>query len=313
MAATLRRGSLPWLGLAAILLTISYAARGTRWAVLLSAERQVPPLTAFYATAVGYLGNCFLPARAGDLIRSVVLARVVALSTAYVLATTFTERILDAAALVCISLASLIALPSVPAWLLAAARVTAVIAFGGLIALIAAPRLEAVIRRPIALLPLPGRIQARLLTLLGEFLLGVRAFQHPGRGLLFLGLTALIWLLDATTAMSVAHAFSFTLTVPQALLLLAALGLASAAPSTPGYVGIYQFVAVTVLPPFGFTRSEALVFIIAFQAVIYMVVSFWGALGLWRLHVRLPMLALRGPSSPRMGQTDTDVSSSIGG
>jgi len=39
-----------------------------------------------------------------------------------------------------------------------------------------------------------------------------------------------------------------------ALLVLTALGLSSALPSTPGYVGIFQFVAVTVLAPFGIDR-----------------------------------------------------------
>ncbi|MCZ2097626.1 MAG: flippase-like domain-containing protein, partial [Anaerolineae bacterium] len=76
-----------------------------------------------------------------------------------------------------------------------------------------------------------------------------------------------------------------TLSAPQALLLLAALGLSSAIPSTPGYVGIYQFVAVTVLVPFGLTQDEALVYIIAFQLVTYVGVTIWGAVGLWRLGV----------------------------
>jgi glycosyltransferase 2 family protein len=76
--------------------------------------------------------------------------------------------------------------------------------------------------------------------------------------------------------------------------LIAALGLSSAAPSTPGYVGIYQFVAVTVLAPFGFARDEALAFILATQAVnVYAVVIVWGTLGLWSLGVR----SLRGAAA----------------
>ena len=39
------------------------------------------------------------------------------------------------------------------------------------------------------------------------------------------------------------------------------MGLASALPSTPGYVGIYQFVAVSVLTPFGFSRTDAIAYI----------------------------------------------------
>ena len=49
------------------------------------------------------------------------------------------------------------------------------------------------------------------------------------------------------------------------------------------HAGIYQFVAVTLLPPFGFSRSEALAYIIVAQAITYAVVTVWGLLGLWRL------------------------------
>ena len=56
--------------------------------------------------------------------------------------------------------------------------------------------------------------------------------------------------------------FSFTV----AMLLLTGMGLGSALPSTPGYVGIYQFVAVTVLTPFGISRDAALAYILVAQA-----------------------------------------------
>jgi hypothetical protein len=106
------------------------------------------------------------------------------------------------------------------------------------------------------------------------------------RGLGFALLTPVIWLADSVAFLLVGQAFGLHLALAQALVLIAALGLASAAPSTPGYVGIYQFVAVTVLAPFGFGRDDALAFILAAQAVIYLVVLVWGAIGLWVLGVR---------------------------
>jgi uncharacterized membrane protein YbhN (UPF0104 family) len=120
--------------------------------------------------------------------------------------------------------------------------------------------------------------------LLSQFLLGMRALHSPVRALSFLGLSFPIWLGDGLVAVSMAAALRLGLSLPQALLLLAALGLASAAPSTPGYVGVFQFVAVTVLVPFGFTHSQALAYIISYQAIIYVVVLVWGPIGLWRLH-----------------------------
>ena len=118
----------------------------------------------------------------------------------------------------------------------------------------------------------------------------MRALQHRSRAISFLSLTTAIWLIDSVAALEVADAFHLTLTVFQALFLIATLGLASAAPSTPGYVGIYQLVAVTIVPTFGATRAEALAYILAYQAVTYIVVTFWGLISIWRLSVAAPQL-----------------------
>ena len=90
--------------------------------------------------------------------------------------------------------------------------------------------------------------------------------------------------MDAVGATIGVRIISQTLSLGQALILLSALGLSSAVPSTPGYVGVYQFVAVAVLVPFGFSRSDALAYILISQILGYLVVSFWGLLGLWQLN-----------------------------
>jgi len=298
MGATIQHGQPLYLALAFATLSVSFCLRGLRWSVLLNAEKPVTPLTGIWGIAVGYLGNFFLPARAGELIRSAMIARATALSTSYVLATALTERIVDAVALVLISLLTLTAVASMPGWLLAASKVTAVVGLGGLVVLFLAPRYERVLSGLLTRLPLPSTVRARLVSLLAQFLLGMRALQEARRALSFASLTAVVWLIDSVVAIEVATAFHLALAVPQALLLLAALGLASAVPSTPGFVGVYQFVAATVLTPFGFSRSQALVFIIALQAVNYAVVIVWGGTGFWRLSAAAARRMYR-PSEPR--------------
>jgi uncharacterized membrane protein YbhN (UPF0104 family) len=71
-----------------------------------------------------------------------------------------------------------------------------------------------------------------------------------------------------------------SITLPIAFLLIAGLGLGSALPSTPGYVGIYQFVAVSILTPFGYSRTDAIAYILLVQAMSYVVLAFWGLIGL---------------------------------
>jgi glycosyltransferase 2 family protein len=80
----------------------------------------------------------------------------------------------------------------------------------------------------------------------------------------------------------VAKALGLSMPLSVAFLLIAGLGLASAVPSTPGYVGIYQFVAVSILVPFGFNPTNAIAYILFAQALSYLLIGFWGALGVMR-------------------------------
>jgi len=72
-------------------------------AILLNAEGVVSIGSAFWATAAGYLGNNFLPARAGELVRTFMIASREGLANAYVLATAVSERVADAVALVTVA------------------------------------------------------------------------------------------------------------------------------------------------------------------------------------------------------------------
>jgi uncharacterized membrane protein YbhN (UPF0104 family) len=170
-----------------------------------------------------------------------------------------------------------------PAWMDQVGRTTAAIAALGALMVAVLPHAEALIEKVLHRIPFPGAIRVRLLELAEQILLGLRAFHHAGRLLSFTLLTALIWLLDAVGTMVSARAFEIHMTFPVALLLLAGMGLGSALPATPGYVGIYQFAAVTILPPFGIDRNAALAYIIVAQALSYAVVLVLGLLGLYKI------------------------------
>jgi uncharacterized membrane protein YbhN (UPF0104 family) len=109
---------------------------------------------------------------------------------------------------------------------------------------------------------------------------GIRSFHERGRLIHFSLLTAAIWLADAVSVVLCAASLGLALSIPIALLLLAGLGLGSALPSTPGYVGIYQFVAVSILTPFAVSRSDAVALSLLIQAMAYAGILVWGLTGL---------------------------------
>jgi uncharacterized protein (TIRG00374 family) len=285
LASNLSRARPEYLAFVFLSYSTSMFLRGLRWRVLLAADRPIPFLLGFWGVAAGYLGNGFLPARAGELLRSALVSRRTGLGTTYVLATALTERILDAVALVLILAVVLATLEQVPDWLVVTARAGALLGVAGLVGLAVLPFFEGVANAILHRLPLPPGLRDRLIGLVERFLLGLRAVRSPLRAAQFYALTAAVWLIDATAMIVGAQGLGLTLSYQVSFLMLAALGLASAAPSTPGFVGIYQFVAVAILPGFGYTQAQALALILALQGMIYVSIIPWGLMGLWRLSI----------------------------
>jgi glycosyltransferase 2 family protein len=270
------------LVVASALGTTTLLLRAVRWRILLNAEGAVSVATAFWATAAGYLGNNFLPARAGELVRTFMISSGSALDSTYVLATALSERVADAIALVVISALVLLTVPAQSGWLAGAAKPFAILGLLGAIAIGVLPLLGSVGQRAIQRAPLPSALRPRLITAMEQGLRGLRAFHDARRLSGFLALTGLIWCLDALGTVIAGAALGFRIPISVAFLLIAGLGLGSALPSTPGYIGIYQFVAVTVLTPFGFSRADAIAYILVAQGLMYVVIGFWGSLGLLR-------------------------------
>ncbi|MGA8029524.1 MAG: lysylphosphatidylglycerol synthase transmembrane domain-containing protein [Bryobacteraceae bacterium] len=278
----LSRADLKYIALCLAMGSFALFLRAVRWRILLCSGAPVDIPTAFWATAAGYFGNNFLPARAGELVRTMMISARCGLSKTFVLTTALSERLSDAIALVIISSVVLLTLPVRPGWFDRAARPFAIIGLAGALAIALVPRLERLWKYFLSLIPLPDKIRVKVIHILEQMLIGARAFHDIQRLLGFMALTLVIWLSDGVATQIGMHAIGFTIGLPVALLLITGLALGSALPSTPGYVGIYQFVAVSVLVPFGFSRTDAIAYIILAQALQYFFITFWGAIGLAR-------------------------------
>ena len=280
---------------AACISVCSFTLRALRWRILLNAGTSQPLGlgTVFRANMAGYLGNNVLPARAGEVIRSLIISSKSSLSRTYVLTTAVSERMTDAIVLVLWGSLMLSRVAKL-AWMEGVARSMSVAAAAGAVCLMVSPHAEGLVHRVLKWLPLPAKLKERVKGLVEQILLGIRAFHHWGRLAGYAVLTALIWSADATSLMIGARALGFHLSYPAAILLLTAMGLGSALPSTPGYVGIYQFAAVTVLAAFGIGRDQALAYSLVTQALGYVVVAILGVPGMYEAVARGKIRSLNG-------------------
>lgn len=261
---------------AAAISSMTLFLRAMRWRILLNAEAQLGMPTVFRANMVGYLGNNFLPARAGELLRSLLVSRVSELSNTYVLTTALGERLMDVIAVVLAGALALLGVNPVPTWAKGLQRGMLTAAIAGALLVTVLPHTGTLIQRVCLRLPLPERARAFLKNTAGQVLLGLRAFHDWGRLSGFAALTVLIWVGDGVGLIVGARALQLAIPFPGAILLLTAMALGSALPSTPGYLGIYQFAAVMVLVPFGIGRAEALAYSVVMQALSFGVVAAFG-------------------------------------
>lgn len=262
--------------------SLALGLRSVRWRVLLNAGAQIPLTTVFWANAFGYMGNNVLPARMGELMRVEALKRRHDVSRTYLLATALIERVMDAGVLVLFTSAALLLTPELPEWLHRASKTFSVLSGAGILTLFLLPHADKQVSRMLGKVP-------KLAGVVSRFMHGLRSLHSWWRAVQFLFLTLVIWPLDSYVGVIVADSIGVKLDFQTSLVVLAALGLSSAVPSTPGYVGVFQFVAVNVLRPFGVPDADALAWIFLFQATNYLSQLVFGLIGfavLSRQHAR---------------------------
>ena len=113
-------------------------------------------VTVFEATMAGYLGNSFLPARAGEFVRSYIISSRSSLTKTYVFTTALSERMMDAIVLVLASSVVLLGVNPKPSWLGDMSRTTAVIAGAGLLTIAIVPHTGDLVERLLRRIPMPA-------------------------------------------------------------------------------------------------------------------------------------------------------------
>lgn len=288
LGKTLRSARFAPLGWAALLNLLALWLRSYRWRVLLNANTVLPITPIFWANSIGYLGNNVLPARMGEFMRVEAIKRAFSISRSYVLATAFVERVMDAGVLVLLTSIALLAIPDLPEWLHKASTPLGLASGVGILVLFLLPHAESTVQQLLVKIPALSQIASR-------FLEGLRSLHAWGRSIQFLALTLMIWPLDSFIGVLIGQSIGFDLPFTTSMIVLAALGLSSAIPSTPGYVGVFQFVAVNVLKPFGVEAETAIAWILLYQAVGYLIQTSCGLLGLMVLSQRFDGKAQESP------------------
>lgn len=283
--AAFQEVNVKWLILAILIQIISVGTRAERWRKLL--EDKLGWLDSLWGQGIGYLFNNVFPLRTGEVARTIAISGYSRLPFVYVLASVVTERLLDLA-IVVVGFVFLLPSVHIPNWVIRAGITLGVIAIIGLNLLLLLGRFQHAGRR--SLHAIARRIkflpQERILRLVDELLDGVAVLSRRRVFWGALGWTVLSWLTSVMIYYSILLAFRSDATILEAAIIVVILSTAFTIPSSPGYIGVFQYVGQQALVlPFGskYGEAQALAITIVAHVVFYIITSLIGLIGLWRI------------------------------
>jgi len=259
---------------------LSYALRALRWGLILRPAGRAGTVPLLGSTAAGFAVSTVLPARAGEVVRPLVLAARCRLPAAATLASIATERLLDLASVLALFAVGVVLAREhlVPASIPALTR-SAALAAGALI--VGVGLMAALLRNPAGVSAalsrrLPRRFRERGARVVDHLLAGIVAVRQP-RNVAALTLASLaVWLPVCWQIQWTARAFHLHIPLTASFVVLGVSILGLAVP-TPGGVGAFhaavQFALTAIL---GLDLKLATAYALVHHAVCFFPITVLG-------------------------------------
>jgi glycosyltransferase 2 family protein len=260
--------------------------RAWRWHYLLGPIKKIPTRTMFPITTIGYMGNNIYPARAGEVLRAVILKRREGVSVSASLATIIVERIFDGVVMlsfVFVNLPELAKLTGASGFVGNIQQVAVIgtgIFLGALaVFLIAAmfPKTTEKIAFWFIFRLVPKRLHERITGLVAKFLDGLASLRSPLNVLMVFFTSVMIWLLETGKYWFVMHAFNFHVSFFALMLMNGIVNLATTIPSAPGYIGTFDAPGIAVLTAYGVEQSVAAGYTLVLHVALWLPITLLGA------------------------------------
>jgi glycosyltransferase 2 family protein len=282
----LRTANYWWLIPGVMVYFLGVWVRAWRWHYLLRPVKSVPTSTMFPIVAIGYMGNNIYPARAGEILRAVVLKRRAGVAISASLATIIVERVFDGVVMLAFVFLNLPELARLTAHSGFVGNIQALALWGtgaflGALAIfLLAAMFPETAEKIITLLVhrlLPERFHEKVLQISFRFLGGLESLRSPREALMVFITSVVIWLLETGKYWFVMHAFPFHVSFFALMLMNGIVNLATTIPSAPGYVGTFDAPGIAVLTAYGVSRALAAGYTLVLHVALWVPITVLGA------------------------------------
>jgi len=294
----LEKTKLAYVGAVALLQIGFLLVRSVRWRYLMHPVKpRIPVGSLFSATMIGFMANNVLPARLGEFVRAYAIGRKEEVSTGSAFATIVVERLFDGLSVLFLLIVSLMFMPEHVAGKLGGTlRHAGEVSLGAYCVLIAlivlSLRHPSLPRRITAAVvkPVSGKLAERLCDLADRFVHGLSVVRSPGLMAKIIAITVVHWGLLPSTVYLLFRGMDIPLGVYSSVLVFTLICIGVALPSTPGYVGTFDYAAVLGLTMLGIDEPTALGFAIVAHAANYLPVTLLGLYYFMKENMSLKML-----------------------
>lgn len=262
--------------------------RSLRWKSMLAHLKPLSARALFPPLAISYLANNTLPMRAGEVVRAYVLGRNEGVSKASSFSSIILERVCDGLTLLHF-LGVVALLAPLPAW----ARQVALLAGAAFIG-VAMLMLGLVFFRSLTFSLIkaisglfPQALRLKIEAILQRFTSGLDVLQNRREVGKVFAWSVVIWLLEAVALQMTAIACGLNISFLAALFTLVIINFGTMIPSSPGYVGTFEFFAVKSLSAFQVAAAPAMGFALVLHVVQFLPITLVGLVCLMRQQVSL--------------------------
>jgi hypothetical protein len=281
----IKSADLVWLLAVVPIYFTSVWFRSLRWNYLLRPIKHLNTNEVYPVVAIGYMGNNIFPARAGELLRSIVLKRRYDISISTSLASIIVERIIDGVVMLGFIFFNLTELNKLTdsSGFVGSIRALALwgsVAFIGalLFFLLAAkfPHKTETFIRWVAKI-FPQKWQEKILNIGVRFITGIEALNSWKSLSIVLGTSVVIWLLETSVYWVVMRAFPMQVNFFGLMLMNGILNLSTTLPSAPGYIGTFDAPGIALMSAYGIDKSLAAGYTLVLHAALWLPVTLLGA------------------------------------
>lgn len=282
----IKQANLIWILPGVAVYFVGVWARAWRWHYLLRPIKKISTASMFPIVTIGYMGNNIYPARAGEVLRAVVLKKHHGVPVSASLATIIVERIFDGVvmlAFVFLNLSELAKLNQDSGFLGNIQQLAlwgSAVFFGALILFLAAAMFPAVTERianRVIDTAAPARWREALKGFTNKFLSGLISLRSPWNILMIFVTSVVIWLFETGKYWFVMHAFPFEVSFFALMLMNGLVNLATTIPSAPGYIGTFDLPGIALLTAYGVSKEIASGYTLLLHVALWLPITALGA------------------------------------